>query len=111
MIILFLSGLTKLSDPWTKCTPRVNKNELPGKTVVYLSREHILWLHESRNEQLISSFDNVVFCIQLMQPKVYPLYFFALGYCIAVGKFMLELKVWFTNEKAIDILLIKIIFI
>ncbi len=58
MIILFLAGLTQLSDPWTKCvlpTPQVNTDELPGEMLVYLSRENILWLYETQNEQLISS--------------------------------------------------------
>ena len=93
MIILFLVGLTRLSDSWTKCVlpaPRVRSSD--NRMVVYLDREHILWLYEIQNEQLISSFDNVVLSIELTQSQLDPLYFLALGYCIAVGKFMLELK-------------------
>ncbi len=105
MIILFLAGLTHFSDPWTKCvlpTPQVDRNESPSEMIVYLNREHILWLYETQNEQLISSFDNVVLPIKLMQSKVDPLYFLALGYCIAVGKFMLELEYSFPDEESVD---------
>ncbi len=98
-IILFLAGLTKFSDPWTKCilpVPRV-RSEDNDETVVYLSgeniREHILRLYESQNEQLIASFDNVVLPIELISPRFDPLYFFALGYCIAVGKFVVEFDI------------------
>ena len=105
MIILFLAGLTKLSNPWTKCVlpvPRVRAED--NEMVLYLNRKHILWLYETQNEQLISSFDNVVLPIQLTESRLDPLYFLALGYCIAVGKFMLELKVIFPDEERGDIL-------
>ena len=91
--------LTKLSDDWTKCilpAPRVRSSD--NELVIYLNREHILWLYETQNKQLISSFDNVVLPIKLIQSQPDPLYFFALGYCIAVGKFMLEIKVRFANK-------------
>ena len=99
MIILFLAGLTQLSDPWTKCvlpTPRVRSSD--NEMVVYLNRQHILWLYETQNEQLIFSFENVVLPITL-QSGLDPLYFFALGYCMAVGKFMLEIKIRFENDE------------
>ncbi len=105
MITLFLAGLTKLSDPWTKCilpAPRVRSSD--KEVVLYLHRKHILWLYETQNEQLISSFDNVVLPIKLTESQLDPLYFLALGYCIAVGKFMLELKVIFPDEERGDIL-------
>ncbi len=100
VIILFLAGLTKLSDPWTKCvlpTPRRRVyNRKPGKMVVSLNREHILWLYETQNDKLISSFDIIELSVSLMQtkmqPKVDPLYFLALGYCIAVGNLVLHLN-------------------
>ncbi len=102
MIDLFLVGLTKLSDPWTKCVLPVPQE---NKFVVYLDRKHILWLYETQNERLISSIDNdnVVLPIELTKSKLDPLYFFALGYCIAVGKFRLELEYSFTTEKNVDI--------
>ena len=106
MIVLFLAGLTQLSDSWTKCalpTPQVIRKKSPSEMVVYLNREHILWLYETQNEQLISSFDNVVLPIKLMQPKVDPLYFLALGYCIAVGKFMLKLEYSFSKQGMLEI--------
>ncbi len=99
MIISFLAGLTKLSDPWTKCVlpvPRVRSSD--NEKVIYLNKKHVLWLYESQNKELISSFEDVVFPIKLIQSQPDPLYFFALGYCIAVGKFMLEIKVRFANE-------------
>ncbi len=99
MIILFLAGLTKLSDNWTKCAlpvPRVRSSD--NEMVVYLNRQNIIWLYETQNEQLISSFENVVLPIKLIQSQPDPLYFFALGYCIAVGKFMLEIKVRFATK-------------
>ncbi len=103
MIILFLSGLTKLSDPWTKCvlpTPRVyNRNVLPGEMmVVSLSRQHILWLYETQNDQLISSFDNIELSVSLMQVHSDPLYFLALGYCIAVGNVVLHFNMHITLD-------------
>ena len=94
MIKLFLAGLTKFSDSWTKCVlpaPRVRSSD--NELVIYLNRKNILWLYETQNEQLISSFDNVVLLIELTHSQLDPLYFLALGYCIAVGKFMLELKI------------------
>ncbi len=99
MIKLFLAGLTKFSDSWTKCilpAPRVRSPD--SEMVVYLNKKHILWLYETQNEQLISSFDNVVLPIKLTQSQLDPLYFLALGYCIAVGKFMLELSI--SNPRA-----------
>ncbi|XP_064401302.1 uncharacterized protein LOC135347305 isoform X2 [Halichondria panicea] len=103
MIILFLVGLTKLSDDWTKCilpAPRVRSSD--NELVIYLNREHILWLYETQNKQLISSFENVVLPMKLIQSGLDPLYFLALGYCIAVGKFMLEIKVRFANKKLME---------
>ncbi len=102
MIILFLSGLTKLSDPWTKCvlpTPRINRNESPSEMVVYLNREHILWLYETQNEQLISSFDYIFLSVSLLQTHSDPLYFLALGYCIAVGNCVLHFNMHITQNS------------
>ena len=100
MIILFLAGLTHFSDPWTRCVlpaPRVRAEN--NEMVVYLNRKHIIWLYETQNEQLITSFDNFILPIELMHRQLDPLYFLALGYCIAVGKFMLELNYWFSISE------------
>ena len=100
MIILFLAGLTHFSDPWTRCVlPAPQVREEDNETVIYLDTKHILWLYETQNEQLITSFENVILPIELMHRQLDPLYFLALGYCIAVGNFMLELNYWFSISK------------
>ncbi len=113
MITLFLAGLTRFSDPWTKCVlpmPQVSlisSDELPDEMEVHLNRKHILWLYESQNEQLISSFDNVVLPIKLMQSHSDSLYFLALGYCIAIGKFMLHFEIDTTSHYSEAFIVVK----
>ena len=99
MIILFLAGLTTFRIPGQNVF--CPSHRLDQKTMRWWftsventsCRDTILWLYESQNTQLISSFDNVVLSIELISSRYDPLYFFALGYCIAVGNFLVDFEI------------------
>ena len=98
MILIYLAGLTKFKDEYTRCVlpvPSLKASPLselsgsPMKTIKY-SQNHILWLYESQNvnifhEGVISVFSSLSFLA--------PQYYFALGYCIAFSKSFLDLTI------------------
>ena len=95
MILVFLAGLTKFEDEYTRCVlpvPSLKASELSGslmKTIEY-SEDLILWLYESQNVNIFHKGAISVFSIPRSQP---PQYYFALGYCIASSKSFLDITI------------------
>ena len=98
MILIFLAGLTKFEDEYTRCVlpvPLLKASsllELSGslmKTIEY-SEEHILWIYESQNVNIFREGAISVFSISRSKP---PQYYFALGYCIASSKSFLDITI------------------
>ena len=96
MILIFLAGLTKFKDEYTRCVlpvPLLNTSSLSKfsgslmKTIEY-SEEHILWLYESQNVNIFHEGEISVFSIPSLNS---PHYQFALGYCIASSKSFLDI--------------------
>ena len=111
MILIFLAGLTKFEDKYTRCmlpVPLLKASPLSEhsgslmKTIKY-SEEHILWLYESQNVNIFHEGEISVFSIS---PLWSPQYYFALGYCIAFSKSFLDITIdmlsfsYFDNFKS-----------
>ena len=85
MILLFLAGLTKLNDPWTRCvlpTPYLyyDKGSLKAERMCTFSNDQILWMYESQNVQAMKD----LYCNVLYEPpRKSTIDQFALGYVIA----------------------------
>ena len=100
MILIFLAGLTRFEDEYTRCVLPVpllkasSLSELSGslmKTIEY-SEEHILWLYESQNVNIFHEGAISVFSIPSLKSQQY-MYYFALGYCIAFSKSFLDITI------------------
>ena len=107
MILIFLAGLTKFEDEYTRCVLPVpsletsSLSELSGslvKTIEYPG-ERILWLYESQNVNIIDEGEISVFSIPPFQP---PQYYFALGYCIASSKSFLDIMIDMSGFSGYD---------
>ena len=89
MILIFLAGLTKFEDEYTRCVlPVPIPKASPLPEVSYSEADHVLWLYESQNVNLFH--DNSISTV-LIHPNESPQYYFALGYCIASIKSFLKL--------------------
>ncbi|XP_064401438.1 NACHT, LRR and PYD domains-containing protein 3-like [Halichondria panicea] len=90
MILLFLTGLTKLNDPWTQCvlpTPYLyyEKGSSKAERMCRFSRDQIMWIYESQNAQAMKDlYCNVLYELLLDDPTVDQ---FALGYVVASAHF------------------------
>ena len=107
MILIFLAGLTKFEDKYTRCVlpvPSVKASPLSKcsgslmKTIKY-SVEHILWLYESQNVNIFHECAISVFSISSFLP---PQYYFPLGYCIASSNSSLDIMIDMLNFSDYD---------
>ncbi|XP_064389758.1 NACHT, LRR and PYD domains-containing protein 10-like [Halichondria panicea] len=103
MILLFLAGLTKLSDPWTQCVfpnPYMCYEEGSSKAEIKctFSEDQILWIYESQNTQVMKyMYNNVLYELRRNASGRIE-YLIALGYIIASADF----KVILSNVSSLD---------
>ena len=101
VILQFLAGLTEFNDPWTRCVLPVPKydGECSNEKVWDLSTDSIiLWLYESKNQNLLTMYKSVILRANLRDFRGYNYditsfdrrYFKALGYILATGKFQIS---------------------
>ena len=94
-ILLFLAGLTKFDDPWTRCVLPVPVFGKSSTNICKFSTTSILWLQESQNLKLIGSYEGVTVQVNLCHyGHLSEQYFIALAYLLAVGKFQISFKVF-----------------
>ena len=115
MILLFLAGLTQFKDPWTRCVLPVpqNSKNVPGTKVCSYSTEFIIWLYESQNEEILSLYNSVMLIVpwtrvalggmyQFTRGMADKLFFLALGYVIALGKFNVKIELSDFDDYSLD---------
>ena len=98
VILQFLAGLTKFNDPWTRCVFPVPKYDGENEKICDLSTDSILWLYESKNQNLLTMYESVILSADLRDFGDYDYditsydrrYLKALGYILATGKFQIS---------------------